>query len=481
MNRFRWSGFLLLAFAGTISALFGSEKGTGRQQADGSYEEPLRPQFHFTAPEGWLNDPNGLVYFKGEYHLFYQRNSGLHPINEKSWGHALSTDLVHWRNLPVALSPLPRPDGRLAGAWSGSGFVDWNNTAGFQTGSEKPLVLAWTAAGLGQCLAYSNDRGRTFTPYAGNPVIPPGSSEKANDPDRDPFVFWHAPTKKWVLVLSVSHQGAFCYSSPDLKHWTYHSTFPGLWECPNLFELPVDGQPGQTKWIIHDASGKYFIGHFDGRSFTQESGPFLLDHGRNYYAAQVWSDLPPADGRKINIGWMSGGKFPGMPFNQQMGVPSVLTLKTLPEGLRVTKLPVREIEMLRTAGRDWKDQALRPETNLLADIRGDTFDLVAELEPGAAQEIGFKIRGEAVRYEKDTLSCLGKSVPLKPMAGRIKLRILVDRTSLEIYGNDGAVSMTSAFLPPADNQDLELFARGGEARVVSLHVYKMRSAWRNHP
>ena len=437
--------------------------------------EHLRPRFHFTAPRGWLNDPNGLVYYAGEYHLFYQHNpQGTNWVNDLSWGHAVSKDLLHWRHLPDVLPPLPIPgQSARAGSWSGSGLVDWNNTAGFQNGPEKPIVLAWTATGLGQCIAYSNDRGRTFTAYAGNPVLPQ-RPPKTDDWDRDPKVYWHAPTKRWTMALSVTGEGVRFYSSPDLKSWQYESTVPGLWECPDYYELPVDGKADNKKWVLQDASGKYFLGRFDGKRFQRDSGPFRLDHGRNYYAAQTWNDLPAA-GRRIGIAWMRDGKFPGMPFNQQMGIPSVLSLRTLPEGIRLTKMPVKEVEALRQGKKSWAPAMIK-ESFDLDGFHGDAFDLLFIFEPGGATDVLLQVGSEAVRWHEATLSYGESSVPLAPVAGRIDLRVLVDRTSVEIYANGGAASLTSARVSPGDAR-VSIATAGGSIKVLTLSAFHLRSVW----
>ncbi len=438
------------------------------------YDEPLRPQFHFTPQKGWMNDPNGLVFYGGEYHLFFQHNpNGTDWVNELHWGHAVSRDLLHWKELPDAIHPLPMPGGRVAGAWSGSGFLDPGNTGGFRTGAESPIVVAWTATGLGQCIAYSSDRGRSFTPFSGNPVLPM-APDRHGDWDRDPKVYWNEDAGYWTMAISVTHKGVDFYSSPDLQHWTYRSTFPGLFECPDYFPLAVDGKEKRRKWVLWDASSRYYIGQFDGVRFTAESGPFVLDRGRNYYAAQTWNGVP--DGRRISIAWMRDGKFPGMPFNQQMGFPSTLRLRTLPEGIRLTKMPVSELDKLHFDTRRWRGATLKLEENLLRGISGDALDVQAELEPETATALELRVHGEPVRFTKGTLSALGATAPLPLDHGRIRLRVLVDRTSLEVYGNDGAVSMTSA-LPPSPDNSLALTAAGGDAKVVSLTVSRVRSVW----
>ena len=445
------------------------------------YHETYRPQFHFSPKINWTNDPNGMVFYKGEYHLFFQHNpSGINWGN-MTWGHAVSPDLLHWEQLPNAIEP-----DKLGTIFSGSAVVDWDNTAGFQKGDEKTLVAIYTAAGgtspeskgqpFTQCIAYSNDRGRTWTKYDQNPVLKHIVKE-----NRDPKVVWHAPTRKWIMALYKDGNTFTFYSSPDLKSWTHLHDFdaPDCGECPDFFEIPVDGKKDQTKWVWTAANGRYLVGSFDGNRFTYEGKPLRVDFGKNYYAVQSYSDIPASDGRRIQIAWMNGASYPNMPFNQQMSFPCELQLHTFPEGIRMARMPVKEIEKIRAKEHKWADKPLTPGDNLLSGISGDLFDIQAEIEPGEAKEVGFRIRGEAATYsaQDHKLSCLGADAPLDLLNGRIKLRILVDRTTIEVFGNDGRVSLTSCFLPHPDKKQLETFATGSAARLVSMEVYELRSTW----
>src|ERR1035441_2308669 len=231
-------------------ALNAIEQADGIKGAEDLYREPLRPQFHFTSRRGWLNDPNGLVFYKGEYHLFYQHSPYSWSGDDKHWGHAVSTDLVHWRELPIALYP-----DEHGAMWSGSAVVDWNNTAGFQTGKEKALVCMFTAAEnpFTQGIAYSNDRGRTWTKYAGNPVLP-----HIVGGDRDPKVIWYAPDKKWVMALYLDTCQYALFSSPNLKQWERlcDVVIPGTSECPEFFEIPLEGNRKETRWVFYGANGR---------------------------------------------------------------------------------------------------------------------------------------------------------------------------------------------------------------------------------
>ena len=470
------------------------------------YRETLRPQFHFTAKQHWINDPNGLVYFDGEYHLYFQHTPGSMVHGRTTWGHAVSTDLVHWKQLHTAALDVDD----TGWMWSGSAAVDHENTGGFQDGDAPPLIAFYTAGGERmfpgkrciQCIAYSNDHGRSWTKYAGNPVI--GHLRAEN---RDPKVVWHAPTRRWIMTLFMDGSDYALFSSPDLRSWTrlQDLTLPGVSECPDFFELPVDGDPSNTRWVFWGASGGYLIGRFDGRIFTPETEVLQAEQGANGYAAQTWSDVPVEDGRRIQISWMRNGRYPAMPFNQQMSFPVKLTLRTLPGGVRLCREPVREIERLHAGTRDWPAGDLaemaaeqfrgrygsgevssyavtnlrEAESRLVLADHGDLFDVRTEVEVDEGKGFAIEVRGHGIEYDADrqTLSCLGRSATLRTINSRVSLQLLIDRTSLEIFGNRGEVSMSFCFLSAASNHSLALRADDGGVRIVSLTVHELRSAW----
>ena len=451
------------------------------------YHEVYRPQFHFTAKKDWLNDPVGLVYYKGEYHLSFEHTAlpGQVGRGNMVWGHAVSPDMVRWKQLPNALEP-----DHLGVIASGSAVVDWENTAGFQSGREAAIVDIFTSAGnrpiigkrpssgtqFTQSLAYSNDRGRTWRKYEKNPVL---GHIRGNN--RDPKVIWHTPSKRWVMALFLEENDYVLLVSTNLRAWNHlcDLTLRGVSECPDLFELPVDGDPKNTRWVFWGGNGKHVVGFFDGCRFRRESEVLQSDWGTNFYAAQTWSDIPESDGRRLQIAWMSGGKYPGMPFSQQMGFPCELTLTTTPKGIRLSRRPIREIENIHQKEYSWSHRKLEPGGNLLSQIRGELFHIVTEVESGNAAEFGFTLRGERIRYDvpMSTLSCLGKSVSLGTLQSTIKLEILLDRTSLEIFGNEGGISLCFCFLPNPSNTDLEIYCCGGEIEIVSLRVYELHSIW----
>jgi levanase/fructan beta-fructosidase len=440
------------------------------------YQEKYRPQFHFTArqwterklnpgqrEEGWLNDPNGLIYFDGQYHLFAQRWA-------KCWIHAVSKDLVHW----TELQPAFWEDLRFgAGVQSGGAVVDRDNTSGLAPDAKTtPLVAFWAGwDNRNQCVSYSLDKGRTWTEYRKNPILVHG--------ERDPKFFWYEPDKRWIMVLSDGGVYRF-FTSKNLLDWTDQKySVPDSFECPDMFPLPVDGDSKRQKWVLVRGNGKYSIGNFDGAKFTPETDQLPCDFGANFYATQSWGDIADQPGRRDQIAWMSGGRYPDMPFNQQMTFPCDMTLHSFPEGLRICRLPVKAIDILYGKKHFWKSTTIKPGENLLKDIAGGLYDIQLQIDLAGAKEFGIKCRGESVTYsaEKKRLSCLGKEAPIEATNGRLTLRILVDRTSIEVYANDGKVSMSSCFLPGPEINGLELYSNGSRPTLLSMTVYELESSW----
>ena len=435
------------------------------------YAERYRPQFHFTARRGWLNDPNGLVFADGEYHLFFQHNPDQTTGGANmSWGHAVSPDLTHWTELPIALAP-DAHDGYI---WSGSAVVDGDNTSRLGTPGRPPLVAMYTAAKapFAQAIASSTDRGRTWTKYPGNPVI----GHVARD-NRDPHLVWHGPTKRWVVVFFKDVNDTFClYDSPDLIHWTPLQEFrvAGCGECPDFFPIKVDGGGGgETKWVFTAANGKYVVGTFDGHAFRPEQDVRQVDYGGNFYAVQTYADAP--SGRRIQVAWMRGGRYPRMPFNQQMSYPAELTLRGTPDGPRLFRWPVAELDALHGKATRVNDVDVTGES-AVTGVSGNLFDIALDVDVGTATEVGLSVRGEPVVYSvrDQVLHALG-TAPLALTDGRLRLRVLVDRTSVETFAEGGRVSLTSCCLPKGEG--VTVVARGGTAHVRSVVVTELKSAW----
>ncbi len=456
------------------------EQSDSLKGADDLYREPLRPQFHFSPRRGWINDPNGLVHFQGEWHLFFQHNPYGWNWGNMHWGHAVSRDLLHWEERNEALYP-----DELGTMFSGSAVVDWKNTSGFGSGKEPPLVLIYTAAGgsgpqsrgqgFSQGLAFSNDRGRTWTKFAGNPVLP-----QITGGNRDPKVLWHEPTGRWLMTLYVErdkkHTIEF-FASSNLKEWKLLSAVEGLFECPDFFELPVDGDAKNKKWVLTGASSEYMVGTFDGTKFTAETPKLPGHRGRGFYAAQTYSDVP--DGRRIQIGWMQAPS-PGMSFNQCMSLPLELSLKSTKDGPRLAFQPAKEIEKLRGKHHSPKLKSLKPgDANPLAALSGELIELRAEFAPTPKSLTTFTIRGITVTYdfERQDLIVNGHRTFAPLLDGRHRLAIFSDQTTIEVFANDGLTYIPVPAIPKKTDRSLAVSVTGGDVEFQSLDVYELGSAW----
>jgi len=443
------------------------------------YRESLRGQFHFSPKRGWNNDPNGCVSYNGEYHLFFQHNPYGWGWGNMHWGHAVSKDLVHWQEFGDKLLP-----DTMGPMFSGSAVVDWNNTSGFGKDGKPPLVLIYTAAGnpTVQGIAYSTD-GRSFTKYSGNPVL-----QQITGGNRDPKVFWHEETQKWVMVLYVELQGKHTihfFTSPNLREWTLASITEGiagtafLFECPDFFELPVDGDVTKKKWVLLGANSEYAVGTFDGTHFKPEQTKLPGHRGRGFYAPQTFSDIPAKDGRRIQIGWFQT-ETRGMSFNQSMTVPLELKLVSTTEGPCLTFSPVKELESLRGKTLALEAMALKPgDRNPLDEFQVELLEIRTEIDPGDANEIVFNIRDSMIIYDakKQELTVNGQRAPAPLRDGKLRLTIYSDRTGLEVFASDGLCYMPMPFNSKPENRRIFLETRGGSATVLTLEAYELRSAW----
>ena len=443
-----------------------------------AYDQALRPQFHFTARTNWINDPNGLFYYKGTYHMFFQHNPDGIDWGNMTWGHAVSTDLVHWHQLANALTP-----DALGTMFSGSGVVDWHNTAGLQKGKTPTILLFYTAAGgtstesagkpFTQCMAYSTDGGVTFTKYPGNPLIP----EIANQ-NRDPKVVWDAAGRRWLLALYLEGDMFELLHSTDLLHWHKLQTIslPGCDECPDLF--PMTTHPhGHQYWVMTAANGHYVVGDMvDGR-FMFQGSPVVSDYGPNFYAVQSWSDIPRSDGRRIQIAWMRGGQYPGMPFNGQMSFPCVLKLHHDAAGLWLSRWPVREISRFYSGQQQWHDIKLKSGTQLTLKPDTGLWDITMKVKCEAGTTITLTVNGHDITYIRNMLNSMDSGAPLNLQHGILNLRVLADVTSLEIYGDKGRVSLTGCVLPVNGASGIAIKCDGGDAKIVSMTVHSLHSSW----
>jgi sucrose-6-phosphate hydrolase SacC (GH32 family) len=463
------------------TALRSIDQGDTLKGAEALYREPLRGQFHFSPRRGWNNDPNGMVFFNGEYHLFFQHNPYGWGWGNMHWGHAVSRDLVHWEELGDKLLP-----DRLGPMFSGSAVVDWSNTSGLGRDGHPPIILIYTAAGdpTVQCIASSTD-GRSFTKYSGNPVL-----EQITGGNRDPKVMWHEPTKRWVMVLYVEkpvrQHTIHLFTSPDLREWTQASITEGdragkpfLFECPDLFELPVDGDAAKKKWVLTAANSEYAIGTFDGTRFTPEHNRLPGHRGRGFYAAQTFSDIPNSDGRRIQIGWWQT-ETKGMPFNQSMTMPLELRLISTEDGPRMTFTPARELEVLRAKSHRFDGTTLAPgSANPLTRVQAELLEVRAEFTPSDTSEVIFTVRGATISYhaKRQELTVNGHRAPAPLRDGNQRLTIFCDRTGLEVFASDGLCYVPMPFQPKAADLALAAEAKGGSLRFDSLQVHELESAW----
>ncbi len=462
------------------------------------YHEEHRPQLHFSTVRGWINDPNGLVYYDGEYHLFFQHYPYGYYWGQPHWGHAVSTDLVHWEQLPDALYKHEH-----AGIFSGSSVIDYKNTSGFKSGEKDVMVAIYSTTMFldgdyvsTQNIAYSNDRGRTFTDFEHNPVIGDRFDILGTDNARDPKVFWHEPTDKWVMVV-YERIGHSIFTSDNLKEWKYQSHTETFWECPELFKLPVDGNPQHSKWVLYGVSGDYLIGDFDGKNFTPELGMFNYLQGK-FFAAQTFTNVPKEDGRRIQVGYC---EIPGWvdipesnpPFNGLMGFPTELTLRNTANGIRMFNEPVKEISLLHREAHIWEDLSMEEANKVLAKIDSELLHVKCEIENENAiayslifdeDVLYYTLKPNVFYYNRDVDEAESFIFKYLPDLGSNTMyyECIVDRTSLEVFVDHGRFTMVLPRKLNPEKRGIRFDAGdGGQAindiRIKKLEVYEMNSIW----
>ena len=447
------------------------------------YREPGRGQIHFSPKRGWNNDPNGLVYYNGLYHLFFQHNPYGINWGNMHWGHATSKDLVHWTEIGEAL--YPDSSGTI---FSGSGVVDIKNTSGLGTADQPaPAIFCYTYDhSWTQGLAYTLD-GKTFT------KLPQAVLGKISSGNRDPKITWYEPGQCWVMVLYVEepdkHHTIHFYTSKNLLDWTFASKIAGgidsdhyLYECPDFYELPVDGDPNNKKWVLSGANAEYAIGTFDGKKFQPEYSRLKSVQSHGYYAAQTFSNDPK--GRKIEIGWWQTNTGQGKShFNQSMSLPMSLELRQTLEGPRLRRSPVVELETLRKKHYDFPGINIEPGKAYevpVASRPGDALEIIADFQQQSpASKIQLNIRGIALQYDpvKQLLKVGDREAHLKLQEqAPLKLHIYVDRTGLEIFANDGLF-----YMPVNINLDMQeekiSLESPGKFSTVNLQVYELANCY----
>lgn len=430
------------------------------------YSQPMRPQFHYTPIQGHIGDATGLIYYRGEYHLFHMYDEwSRQRVAHKRWGHAISRDLIHWVQLPAILdTQIDHAPG------SGSGVVDWNDSSKLRRGPEKTLLIFYTDYKLGTCIAFSHDRGRTWVRYGKNPVI------AGADDARDPTVFWYPPSNEWRMVRYEKKGFAF-YGSADLVSWTWLSRVEGYYECPDFFELPVVNAPGERRWVLIEGDGSYVLGSFDGKRFLPQTKKLRAEFGEALYAAQTWKRTVEP-GRAYQIAWMRYPPAPRLTWNGQMSFPVELTLRAFPEGIRLCREPIDDAANLRVAQHTWRNLRVPAVERAMPELQADLLDIRAEMQAGGARSFGLTIHGHAVRYSMAdrTLRLDTASAPYKLPESGLRLRILVDRSSIEVFAGEGEVSLSAITLENA-NQAVTLAAEGGEMTVSALEASRLESIW----
>lgn len=500
---------------------------------DTSNTDYYRPIYHHTPLYGWMNDPNGMVYKDGEYHLYFQYNPYGSKWGNMHWGHSVSTDLVHWNHLKPAIAR-----DTLGHIFSGSTVVDKDNTAGY--GANAMIALYTSASdehGQIQCMAYSTDDGRTYTKYEKNPVLTPFDGLKDF---RDPKVFWYEPDKKWVMIVSADKEMRF-YTSQNLKDWEYMSAFgkgygaqPNQFECPDFIQLPVDGNKNKMKWVMlvninpgcmfGGSATEYFVGDFDGKTFTCDTKPEVakwLDYGKDHYAAVCISNTGE---RIISIPWMSNWQYANVtPIRQYRGangLPRELSLYTKDGQVYVAANVVKEVEALRKDTRSFDPIAVKGEYKLneIVPQTDGAYELEMDITPNASGVAGFDLmnaKGEIAKIYLDMKSrklvmdrtasglvafgdksephaketddhrktmsinyqndfALGTWAPLSLCEGKTyHLNVFVDKCSVEIFVDSGRIAMTNLVFPTEPYNTLRFYTEGGEAQVSNLKVYKL--------
>ena len=472
---------------------------------DTGNREKFRPTYHFSPLYGWMNDPNGMVYKDGEYHLFYQHNPYGSKWGNMHWGHAISKDLINWEHRPDAITP-----DALGTIFSGSAVVDTDNTAGFGSGA---IVAIYTQNSdrQVQSIAYSTDNGRSFTKYENNPVL----TSDARD-FRDPKVFWHKETQRWIMLLAVGQEMQI-FSSSNLKDWAFESSFGegqgahgGVWECPDLFELPVDGT-NEKKWVLlcnlnpggpfGGSATQYFVGTFNGKEFVNESPSKTkwMDWGKDHYATVTWSDAP--DNRRIAIAWMSNWQYandvPTSQYRSPNSVPRDLSLFTVDGETYLQSAPSPELLKLRDVSkkRSFKVNGTRIIKDMIAGNEG-AYEIELTIENQHADVIGFRLyndKGEEVDMQYDMTEKkfsmdrrksgdvgFNENFPMLTWTAiesgkdELKLRLFVDKSSVEAFGDGGRFVMTNQVFPSEPYTHIDFYSKGGAYKVDSFVIYKLK-------
>lgn len=521
----------LISCIGIIGYMMGCHTIKKSEESTNSIPEPHRPLFHFTPLQGWMNDPNGLVYFEDEYHLFYQHYPDSTVWGPMHWGHAVSKDLVQWQHLPIALYP-----DTIGLIFSGSIVVDHQNSSGLSQDGKIPLVAIFTHHNIEaeksgqvdyekQSIAYSTDRGRTWTMYKSNPVLINLTGSKDF---RDPKVFWYEPNKSWIMVTAVRDHISL-WSSPDLKQWSFLSDFGadwgshnGVWECPDLFPIQIEGSR-DSAWVLllsinpggpnGGSATQYFIGDFNGQAFSlseefktlvADDQAMWVDYGADNYAGVTWSGIPEQDGRRLFIGWMSNWTYaqivPTKTWRSAMTLPRELKLHHTPQGLRMISIPIQELTSLRKDSITLKPQSFKDTLDITAlyDLHDANVELELEFEinrmdakmlevlfsndTGEVFMLGLDLQLNQyyMNRKKSSFNHFSnpfiESVHIAPRSLKsnfIKLHIFLDVASCELFADEGATIMTDIFFPSQPYHHIKIASPGSTTKLVQGTIYPL--------
>ena len=447
------------------------------REMEGIYAERGRPQLSFTPKRGHCLDPDGLFFYEGLYHIFYQYNPVALNFGNSHWGHATSPDLFHWTEQAIGI-----PKGIGWAVFGGSGVVDWNNDSGLKQGSDAPILLFYSQHGRSAtALAYSADGGKTFQQYEKNPLFltrHPGG--------HDPKPVWYRPENKWVMIIHDMKDkvwGFDFYESRNLLDWKYMSTMPGWFETPDLFPLPLDGDRGKIKWIVQGVAHTYQIGDFNGREFIPETEKLVTFQG-NFHAPQTFNNAP--DGRRIMMGCLNGVDYSkddsSLHVGGGMNIPVEATLRSSPTGPRLYLNPVKEIETLVSQRHDFKNIPLGELAAKLAGIKPDLFDIEFEWDATHKKDFQLNIWDReifAYNAKDSTYSVDGQKRKVTLVNGAIKVRLICDRSLCSFYINDGyeAGNRYLAGFRPECKQALSLQGDGGTI-FKTFQVRSLRPTWR---
>lgn len=456
---------------------------SGWAKSDQKNNEKHRPQFHFTVEKNWLNNPCGLFFKNNTFHLYFQHNPTEKKWDNIHWGHATSKDLIHWKNEPIAMKPMPSDGEEKKGnQWSGSVIIDHQNKF-----TQNGLLAFNYVVGYGICMSTSTDNGMTWKAYNQNPVFIAPKAEAIHDPK----VFWHQPSQKWVMLLyrvpaaNATLKGFSIYTSSTLTEWKFQSHIPGFFEAPDLFQLPIDNRSNNKAWVLLSANGDYMLGQFDGTKFKPQTAILKSDNSQHFYAPATWETKSH---KRIQIAWMKNGKYPDMPFSGQLTFPCELKLKTTIDGVRLVRKPINKISILTDKTYKWEDKLLYPglNKNIIKKVNADCFRLKAVFDLKNCNNFGFifmqgkESKGVEVLYtaKNNELTCLGQTMKVSPINNKISLDILVDRTSLEIFGNDGVNNMSICYTSKAKKPKHHLVTIGGELNVDFMEISTLKSIYR---